>query len=302
MLAQNALSGTPADEGAVDVGGTVVLTTPMPRYASLADATKALVGFVREGETARIRAARALQNIRDAELYREAGATSFKAFMPVLCEQLDGVGIKSASAIKRALMLADLFLDELALDELAATKSIGHLNVLHRLADLDRKTGELRIETEKTDKLNAPDFEEATRLVVALVTVPTKAQKQSGLSVEETAALLDAADLGSSTELFERLTNRQVSLPAGGWSLANTQALVDAVVGGVEDEDEDGVKLNRVWVGEDSAINASVFVGHLSFRRGEAEVEVIEIGKTYPRAVFELMKGSDDSEIAGEEK
>lgn len=227
------------DEGVIDLGGgQAVLTTPRPRYGSLEAAVAALVDKLEKDADLKLAAARDLQAIRDEELWRQAGAESFKAYLPVLAQQLRAIGWGSARSLNNYLSFADLYLDYLAFDERDAMNAASHLLVVYRLADIDRSKGELRDEPSKDGKLGADDFSSVAHLVTSLVNAPTDEQLDKGLTVEETAELVGA----ELTEVYTELTGRKLALPMGGWSVSDTEELVKAV-----QKKPEVARLTRVW-------------------------------------------------------
>lgn len=182
---------------------------------------------------ATIRAAYILQAVRDKALYREWGLSSFKDALPLILERTVEIGIKSERMLRYYLALVDVYGDNFELDDEDLVGAASHLFALLSLAEIDRATGELKQTPDKEGKLSAAQFEDVVLLVVALKNTTTPAQQKTGLNAAETRGFLarhhprEVAE--RLCETYKALLQREVSLPVGGWKLADTTTIVDAV-------------------------------------------------------------------------
>ncbi len=276
--------------------------TPM-RYESLEAAIDDLKTEALKTEESRLRAALIIRDIERGELFKQIpGCDSMKAFYPLLWARLENISWKSTSSFKRWLALVKLYLEQLDLNREKAVLSASSLFILARLADLDRKTGLLRDEASKEGKLGASEFDTMARLVVFMKTGFTREQMVSGMDVAATRKVLDDAGLGYAAGTFQDLMGYEIQLPVKGWSTADTQAIVDHLTGKETDEDEDDeeqVEVHRVWKGYET-FEGGVFVEAIEFRRGEVLLDTIEVAKQFSTAEFEVLRGKDAKQIAGQ--
>lgn len=264
-------------------------------FPNLATAIEALVGTIRSDEAAKVKMARIIDAIERQELYREAGVDTMKAFFPMLLQQTEAIGWKSATSIKRYLAWFRLYIMELGLESKDAIRAVSHLHNLKVLAEV--KSGALVDDTEKPGKLGAAEFEAIVRLVTHLVNAPTKAQQASGLDGLETAKL--TVDLPEGRDAYIKIVGRPLVLPAGGWSLADTQEIIDKLRAEEEEDESDG-KIARVWRCERTANNLA-FVVSLEFVVGETVVESFPIEKAYSQDELKRLSKGDTVVFDGEE-
>ncbi len=325
---------TPRQEAPEDIevitaeDGTTVITGDIT-FPNLAAAVSELIKTLRSDENNKVRAARIVDAIDRQELYKEAGMESFKAFFPMLLEQTQAVGWKSATSIKRYLGWYRLYLRALQLEPNAAIGAVSHLHTLYKLAHIDRKTGDLTDPDDSAGKLNPVAFEDIVRLITTLVggfsdTVLTEvlgAQTiedlriaaalpegmaagavvvRTGLTPEQTSDVL--TDMGMSTQAatYAELMGEPVVLPARGWTLAQTEAVIAKVQGEAEDESDETVKVQKVWIGY-STFEGSVYIERIEFLKGETKLDELSVEKQYATAHFELIRGGDAAEIAGQD-
>lgn len=263
-------------------------------FPNLATAIEALVGTIRSDEAAKVKMARIIDAIERQELYREAGVDTMKAFFPMLLAQTEAIGWKSATSIKRYLAWFRLYILELGLDSKEAIRAVSHLHNLKVLADV--KNGELVADTEKDGKLGAAEFEAVVRFVTRMVTGPTKEQQTSGLDEVATAAL--TIDYPEGRDAYVKIVGRVPVLPAGGWSLADTQEIIDCLR--AAEEDETTAKVERIWRCERTANNLA-FVVSLDFVVGETIVESFPIEKAYSQDELKRLSKGDTVVFDGEE-
>lgn len=289
----------PDDEGAIVANnGTVVVTNPKPHFDNIQQAIKELAALIKSAEHAKMRVARVLAAIRDQQLYRDAGVETMKAFLPLVLDQLAGLGIGSATSAKRYLALHDLYLDGLKLPDTMVENAISHLHMLYALAHIDRKSGELE-DPEKPGKLTAVQFEDIARLVVWAINGLSREVLVSGADAEQTAVLLAEAGLSSAGTTYREIMGADVVLPPKGWTLVQTQAIIDRVKAqaGEEEEGEDE-QVQKVWVGYE-VFDGGVYVERIEFRRGEVKLDEIAVKKQYATAHFAMLRGKDAAEIKG---
>lgn len=287
--------------------GVVVQKGEFPNLpTAIAELVKALKNF----EGSKLRMAEILYEIETKKLYLEAPAKSMKAYFPVLQEETEKIGWGSVTTLKRYLAWYKLYVKALGLDPKQALNAVSHLFALKDLADLDRKTGELK-EDVKPGKLSALPFEEIARLVAFLVNVPAPALRGrllegEGADHETVVEALDEAMLAKAAEVYKEVVGEDVVLPAGGWSLQDTQRIVNAVKAqaGTSEEGDDTTAVetveacSRVWVGY-ATFDGAIHVEKLEFRRGEVVLDSIEVDKTYTTAQFAILHGNDAAELAG---
>lgn len=269
-------------------------------FPNLATAIKALVETVQSSEHARLKMARIVDAIDRQQLYREAGVEDMKSFFPILLQQTAAVGWKSETSIKRYLAFYRLYILQLQLNPEAAIRAVSHLHNLYKLAHIDRKTGELS-NPDKAGKLEPEQFEDVARLVIWLVSAPSKEQVLSGVSAEELLPLLEDAGLGSAARTYKELVGTDVELPQRGWQLADTQAIIDAVTATDEEDEDEGAKVEQVFVGYET-FDGGIHVQRIEWRGESSTVlETIEVEKTYPTAMFKKLKGRAKAEIQGKD-
>lgn len=258
----------------------------LEKYPNLKTATAALFELLENTESGKLRAARIVQAIKQQELYRELDFGSFNAFLPELLRMTEAVGWGSARTIRGYLAFVEVYLDGLELEGEEALAAVTHLQLLLRLADRDRKTGELRADPEKEGKLGAVQFEAVVKVVTALVNAPVETQR-TGLGSEETRELLLARGLHHEAELYVAVVGRPPRLPAGGIAVEDTKALVDQLSGKVEK-----AVPSRLWViGDDGE---TVVLSSLEFYSGERLLEAIALrGQVMEKTNFEELRGKD---------
>lgn len=272
-----------------DEHGQVELTFP-----NLATAIEALVGTIRSDEAAKVKMARIIDAIDRQQLYREAGVDTMKAFYPLLLTETEKVGWKSSTSIKRYLAWYRLYIRGLELNSGEAIKAVSHLHNLKVLAEV--KADELVENPDKDGKLGSVQFEDVARLVVALVNLPSKEQQATGLDEVQTAEL--TAGLEKARETYKELMGREVVLPVGGWSLADTQEIIDRVRGAAEEEETE--KLVRIWLCEHT-FDGRVFSKELQFWFGGELKETFPIEKDYSSDEFKKLSKGDKVAFEGEE-
>src|SRR5262249_44045165 len=161
----------------------------------------------------------------------------------------------------------------------------------------NRQSGELE-EPEKPGKLTPEKFEDIARLVTRLVVgiedkklvealgaevieqlraenelpeelTPGKVVSLVGLDAEQTAKVLAGGGRSLAAHTFEELRGEPVQVPALGWQLQHTQAIIDRVKAEVEaDEETKPTPVVKVWVGYEP-FDGGVYVEKIEFRRGE---------------------------------
>lgn len=230
-----------SDEGAVAVGGAVVLTSPRPRYQNLQSAVEDLVAVFAQGENLKIRAARIVQAIRDQQLYRELGFESFKDYLPALLSVTAGIGWTAERTLKAYLQFVDVYLDQLHFDEQEATGAVTHLQLLTKLVERD-SDGLLKLYPEKVGKVGAAEFEAVSRVISWLVNKPSAEITTTGADEGAIGAALVEAGLATELQVFQNVAGFYPSLPVGGWQVADTKALIDRVA-----KKERPQKAQRVW-------------------------------------------------------
>lgn len=228
--------GAPKKDEQIELSpGVTVLTGPGTRdvsFPNLASAIKRLVELLRDSADKKLAAARVVQAVDKQQLYREAGFETMRDFYPTLLAQTAAVGWQAERTVKMWLAFANLYLDQLALPEPQAMRSNSHLHALYVLADVDRKSGELLDATEKEGKLGAVEFEDITRVISALVTAPTPAQKAEGLDADATAEVLKVAGVSDAAlTTFEKRAGTKPAVPVSGWSVADTRSVIEAIRG-----------------------------------------------------------------------
>ena len=262
-------------------------------FPNLATAIEALIGTLRSDEAAKVKMARIIDAIDRQQLYKEAGITSMAAFFPLLLAETEKVGWKSSTSIKRYLAWYRIYIRSLSLDSGAAIRAVSHLHNLKVLAEV--RADELVEHPVKGGKLGARQFEDVARLIVALVNLPSKEQQSSGLDAKATSDLLSSAGLVC-VQTYKELMGRDVILPVGGWSLSDTQEIIDRVRGGSGEGSEE--KLIRVWLCD--SFDGRVYARELQFWVGGELKERFVIEKDYsPEEFKKLSKG--DKVVCGEE-
>lgn len=265
-------------------------------FGNLATAIEVLVTTIRQDEAAKVKAARVIDAIDRQQLYREAGVATMKDFYPMLLSQTEAIGWKSATSLKRYLAWYRLYIRGLELNSGEAIKAVSHLHNLKVLAEV--KADELVESPDKEGKLGSVQFEDVARLVVALVNLPSKEQQATGLDEAATNALLLDAGLSSAQATYKELMGRDVVLPVGGWSLADTQEVIDRVRGAAEDETDE--KLIRIWLCEHT-FDGRVFAKELQFWFGGELKETFPIEKDYSSDEFKKLSKGDKVAFEGEE-
>src|SRR5262249_51226150 len=149
-----------------------------------------LVNLLKDAEDRKLAAARVVIAIERQELYREANCETMNDFYPILLDQLEGVGWGAKRTVQAWVAFVKLFLDQLEGSEAQAMKANSHLHTLYVLANVDRKSGELKDAEEKPGKVDESDFKALTNVVTALVALPTVEQKRAGLDAAATRELL----------------------------------------------------------------------------------------------------------------
>lgn len=276
-------------------GQAVVAAEDVPAtYPNLDTAVQALADTIGQDERLKVRAAKIVQRIRDQELYREAGFDSFSAYLPVLLEQVKGIGWSAERTVRNYLAFADVYLDQLELDGGEALASATHLFALLRLADRDRKSGELKDESEKEGKLGALPFEAVTKVVNWMVNLPAGDTRLGLDEAEVTQGLIDA-DLEFELATYRKLTGRVPTVPAGGWTVEDTRALVELLQGKEEKQ-----KVSRLWVAASSG--DEVVLATLELYKGDFLINELPLGgKVMLREEFDEMVGSDKVRFTNEE-
>lgn len=258
-------------------------------YTSLGDAVQHLVSTLRETEDKKLVAARIVQTIERQELYREAGCNSMSEFYPLLLEQTASVGWNAERTVRAWVAFASLYLDKLKFDERTALKANSHLHTLYTLADVDRKSGELRTSTENEKKLDAIDFTTIAKVVTALAVVPSAADKENGRSEAETQELLLSASLTErQLERFTALVGYAPFIPEGGWAVSHTRTLIEAIRG----EEDKTPKAKQIWYlsfqDEDR-----VEVERIAWEINDEEIKSIDWHTLIERSEFDAMSKGD---------
>jgi hypothetical protein len=299
-------TATPDDEQVEVVGvtsqGHAVLAGEHISFASLEDAINALKQTIAEDESNKLKMARIVRAIEAQQLYLQIpGCLSFKAFLPMLLERTASVGWKSATTIKRYLAFVKLYLEQLDFDADQAIRTVSHLFELQRIVSLDRKTGSLA-EPKKDDKLGPVAFEDVARLVIQMVTGFTRDQMVSGLDEAQTAEVLAAAGMTAQAGTYHEIMGEDIKMPPKGWSVTDTQRIVEKLAGKEEADDDDAEvdEVHRVWVGY-VEFSGAVMVERIEFRRGEVKLNEIEVNKTFSSIEFEVLRGKDAKQIAGDD-
>lgn len=255
-------------------------------YPNLDTAVKALAETIGQDERLKLRAAKIVQRIRDQELYREQGFDSFSAYLPALLEQVKGLGWTAERTVRNYLAFADVYLDQLEMDGGEALTSATHLFTLLRLADRDRKSGELKDETEKEGKLGAVQFEAVAKVVNWMVNLPAGDTRLGMDEAEVTEGLIEAG-LEFELATFRKLTDRVPNVPAGGWTVEDTRELVERFQG-----KEEKPKVSRLWVAASSG--EEVVLATLELYRGDFLINELPLGgKVMTREEFDEMVGSE---------
>lgn len=267
--------------------GVAIVTDDVPAtFPNLQTAERALTEVIGQDERLKVRAAKIVQRIRDQELYREEGYSSFSAYLPVLLERVKGIGWSAERTVRNYLALVDVYLDQLELDSNQALVSVTHLFTLLRLADRDRKSGELKDETEKEGKLGAVQFEAVTRVVNWMVNLPADETRQ-GLDEDEVTEGLINAGLEFELATFRKVTGRVPTVPAGGWTVGDTKEIVEQLQG-----KEEQPRLSRLWVAASSG--EEVVLASLELYRGDFLLNELPLGgKVMMREEFDELVGSD---------
>lgn len=303
------LSGYASEPVVIETGaeGQVVVLGEL-NFETIGEAIKFIGDNLKATENARIAVARAVRYIDEKALYKQAGYETFKGFLTFLLERTAAIGWKSATSIKRYLAFVRLYLEQLDIDHDTAVAAVSHYHNLYVLAHLDRKSGELADpDKEGNDprgvKLGPVEFEDIARLVGFLVKreapVLRAAAQEKGLDAEKTAEVLEANGYRQQVETYKKLTGRELSFPEGGWKLADTQVIIDAVRGNAGGEGEDEAeKTTQVWVGYETH-DSAIYVERIEFRRADVVVHTIEVGETHSQAMFKVLVGKNKSEIAG---
>lgn len=256
-------------------------------YANLDTALRDLDAAVGAGEALKLKAARIVQRIRDAELYREAGAASFPAYLPELANRLKVIGWKSERAVRYYLSLADVYLDQLHIEGQEALGSASHLFELLKLAQTDRETGELLMTPDKEGKVGAVQFEALAQVINWMVSAAAPADKKTGLGAEELSRRMADDARASFLNTAQLLVGAPFLLPAGGWTLEDTKALVAKLQGKEEKQ-----KVSRTWVV--ASDNEEVVLGTLEIYRGESLIQSFPLGgEVMGKEAFEEMVGKD---------
>lgn len=294
---------SPANTSVVTPDGTVVIEEAKHlSFANLQEAISALVGELRTNEASKLDMARIVDAIDRQQLFLEAGCTSMKAFFPLLLERTASVGWKSATSIKRYLAFYRLYVLQLNFAPTTAIKAASHLHTLYRLAALDRKSGEL-VDPETEGKLNPVEFEDICRLVAYLVELPDpalRAKVAEGVSAEDLLPFLGEARLLPSAQAYIDIMGIAVALPAKGWNVTHTEAIVAKVASKAEDEPSEA--LVQVFVGYET-FDGSIFVERIDYRNESGEaVEAIPVKKTYSKARFAQLKGRNKAEVSKDEQ
>lgn len=291
---------TSGDHEAVTTPGGVVVVSGDATYENLATAVSALVAAIRADEHNKLTAARIVDTIDRQELYREAGVDTFRAFLPALLEQTAAVGWKSATSIKRYLAWYRLYIRELGFEPREAVNAVSHLHQLYVLANIDRKSGELAF-SDKDGKLDPARFEDVVRLVLWAVAGTTREQQVAGLHHDDVEKVLATAPHATHMlQTFRELMGRRFALPARGWTLADTQGIIDRVRAPAEVEEEKAARCQRVWVGH-VPFSGAVYVSRLEFRHGEVVLDTLPVEREYAEEHFTVLRGKDAVEIANKE-
>lgn len=269
-------------------------------FNDLGEAIAALRQEAKNDESARLRAARIVRAIERQELYKQfPGITSMKAFFPILIEQLAQFW-KSATSLKRYLAILKIYVEQLQFEAAAVVDAVSHLDLLRVLVEVDRATGELVIEPDKDGKLGSPQFEDVARLVTFLVTGLEPEIEVEGLGADEMGEVLAAKKLEAAAQTYRELVGAPLSLPAGGWTLANTKAIV-AAVRGESGEDEDAsspAKVERWWVGHEN-FDGLIDIEEIQFLQDGEVIDQIPVGKVYTQEQLKARAGKDKLKIAG---
>lgn len=282
------------DEGEVEVDGVTVLERPIRKYSDIGTATRDLLAVLERGESVKVQAARIVKAIRDGELYRELGFTSFKDYRPALLQVLEGVGWGSARTLDNYLALLDVYVAQLAFFEERTFGASTHLIELLRLADRDRASGELKDDV-KEGKLPSFEFHALTEVIAFLVSQPAEVARV-GLSVEEAKEALAKDGLGPEGETFERLAGRPPRLPAGGWSVEDTKEIIERLSGKEKIE-----KLGRVWVAAQLEAGEVALSG-VEFYEAEHLTRTLNLGgEIVSGEEFERMVGGDKKRYVNKE-
>src|SRR4051812_647299 len=216
---------TPVEEGVTVLSGPGVANVS---FANLPTAISRLVGLLKDAEDTKLAAARVVIAIENQELYRQANVETMGEFYPILLSQLEGVGWGAKRTVQAWVSFVKLFLDQLGVNEAQAMKANSHLHTLYVLANVDRKSGELKDAEEKPGKVDSHDFEALTNVITGLVALPTVEQKKAGLDADATAAMLAAQVPASDLRVFKELVGTAPVLPLNGWTVKETEAVVDA--------------------------------------------------------------------------
>lgn len=301
-------------------------------YASLADAVKDIVGALREGEKGKLKIVTAIDQISKLELYTQEGFSSMAAYMPKLIEQCNEVSWNSGSSIKRYLTWYRLYVLLLGYNPDEALKAVSHLGILARLADINRKSGELAEDDNLAKaKLGKVKFDDLGRLVTQLVNgfpnevilnvlgaarveelrreakapagaTPKQVVAFAGLNGMELVSLLEAVKLGATARTYEGVTGKELVLPPKRWTVGHTQAIVDALVKAedeTEDEEDAAAEVEQVFVGYETH-DGAVMVERIEWRGQSGTVlETIEVGKVYTTSMFKKLLGKATAAIAG---
>lgn len=302
---------------------TAVVDGDEATYASLEAAVNTLVGFLGQREKLQLRAARVVQHIRDQELFKQVpGCETFEAYLPILKVETAQVGWKAERTIQQYMSFADVYLDVIGIPERIAMAATSHLNTLYSLADLDRKQPvllpalkaghkerrrpSLKDETEKHGKLKGEQFEDLAFLLSWLVTADwTDDQLDNGVSNELLVPLMletdnaamerntaegrnDWAGRTVAAQTFQTLMGYGLGLPVGGWTVADTEAVVKKIKGKEAKE-----KAVQHWYVEKMDTEFA-WVERIDWELG-GEVKHTEPwrGKQLGRELFEAMSAGD---------
>lgn len=287
----------------VSPGVEVISVADKPTFSSLEAATRELRTLLVSGESLKLKAARVVQAIRDQQLYKELGYPNFNAYLPELLKVTAEVGWNNKRSIQQYIAFVSVFLDQLCFPAEEAVNAFSHLNILLRLAQVDRKSGEL-VDGDGEKKLRADHFEGITQTVTFLVNTPSWAEDlATGADESITTARMAVTSLGGAAEVWNTLLGSYPSLPKGGWTVAHTRDLVDRLLGkaeepadeGEEEETEEPPKRGprRVWTVE-PGVGETIRVCGLALYQGERLIAEFALDDNVTQEELAAMTDGDE--------
>lgn len=236
---QNDITETQVSEGVTVLTGPGVAEVS---FANLPTAISRLVNLLKDAEDRKLAAARVVIAIERQELFRQANVETMGEFYPILLAQLEGVGWGAKRTVQAWVSFVKLFLDQLGVNEAQAMKANSHLHTMYVLANVDRKTGELKDAEEKPGKIDSHDFEAITNVITALVALPSVEQKKAGLDEDATEAMLASQVPASDLQTYKALVGQKPVLPLNGWTVKDTEDVVALLK-----KKPAEVKVRQVW-------------------------------------------------------